>query len=134
MIKKGRLEGKVCLITGGTSGIGEAILQKFISEGVTKIAFTGRRSDLGSALSKQTGALYIQCDHTDRSDCIRAVDTVLNTFGALHVLVNNAGTVMLKDSTETTEEEWRKVFSLNVDAVWRMSVLALEAFKKKSKK
>eukprot|EP00727_Mastigamoeba_balamuthi_P001064 m51a1_g10955 putative 3-oxoacyl-(acyl-carrier protein) reductase (269) ;mRNA; r:206459-207559 len=122
-----RFEGRVALVTGGTSGIGEAVVRRLVSEGA-RVAFTGRRSDEGERLARETGALYVRADHTSPDDCERCVGAVVAAYGELHVVVNNAGTVLIKPLLETSEAEWDLTFDINVKAVWRMSKLAVLQF------
>ena len=125
----GKLEGKVALITGATSGIGYATAVLFAMEGAV-VAFTGRRLDRGKTATAQIGslggsALYIPADHTREEDCRTVVDTVGNQYGRLDILFNNAGVVVGGNAESTTEADWALTFELNVRAVWRMSRMVL---------
>ena len=123
-----RLQNKVALITGGTSGIGKATVELFIQEGA-KVAFTGRRRDLGIALQEQTGAIFIQADHRQANDCQASVDKTVKAYGSIHILFNNAG-IVTKGSAETiSEPDWQETLDLNVTAVWRMSRLVIPMFR-----
>jgi len=120
----GRLKDKVALVTGGTSGIGQAAVEAFVREGAL-VAFTGRRKDLGDELAARLGppsrVLHISADHCRPEDCARSVSETRSAFGRIDILFNNAGVVLLDRNTEqTSEEEWAQVMSLNVTAVWRM--------------
>src|SRR5437868_9939064 len=88
----GRLTGKVALITGGTSGIGEATVELFVAEGA-KVVFTGRNAEKGSAMEAQLGsnAYFFQSDVRDPDQVKAAIEETVQQFGALHVLFNNAG-------------------------------------------
>lgn len=119
-----RLENKVALITGGTSGIGKATVELFASEGA-RVAFTGRRSELGARIAEQTGTRFIQADHRLKQDCQRSVETVLEEFGRVDILFNNAGIVVSGTAESTSEEDWEDTLQLNVTAVWRMSRLVI---------
>jgi meso-butanediol dehydrogenase / (S,S)-butanediol dehydrogenase / diacetyl reductase len=119
-----RLENKVALITGGTSGIGKTTVELFASEGA-KVAFTGRRMLLGAPLAEQTGSYYIQADHRQMEDCRRSVAETLSHFGRIDILFNNAGIVVSGTAETTSEEDWDDTLQLNVTAVWRMSKLVL---------
>jgi NAD(P)-dependent dehydrogenase (short-subunit alcohol dehydrogenase family) len=124
-----RLAGRVALITGGTSGIGQATALLFAQEGAA-VALTGRRSDLGQAVASQIEAgagraSFIPADHTQAEDCRRVVDTVLAEFGQINILFNNAGIVLRGNAENTSEEDWAYTLALNVTAVWRMSKLVL---------
>jgi meso-butanediol dehydrogenase/(S,S)-butanediol dehydrogenase/diacetyl reductase len=126
---EGRLAGKVALITGGTSGIGEATARLFASEGA-RVAFTGRRVEQGKRIEAEIGAsggqaLYIETDHTKEADCRKAVETAIGRFGQLDILFNNAGVVLHGNAEQTSEADWQLTLDLNVTAVWRMSRLAI---------
>src|SRR5713101_8319664 len=90
-----RLANKVALITGGTSGIGEATAILFAKEGA-KVAITGRNEKRGHAVTEQITkdggqAIFIHTDVRLTTDCRRAVDETVRAFGRLDVLFNNAG-------------------------------------------
>lgn len=119
-----RLENKVALITGGTSGIGKTTVELFVAEGA-KVAFTGRRRELGQQLAEQTGAFYIQADHRLKQDCLRSVTEAISRYGRIDILFNNAGIVVSGTAETTSDEDWDETMLLNVTAVWRMSKLVL---------
>jgi NAD(P)-dependent dehydrogenase (short-subunit alcohol dehydrogenase family) len=119
-----RLENKVALITGGTSGIGKATVELFTAEGA-KVAFTGRRKQLGEILAQQTGSTYIQADHSQMEDCQRSVAETVSRYGSIDILFNNAGIVVSGTAETTTDEDWDDTMLLNVTAVWRMCKLVL---------
>jgi NAD(P)-dependent dehydrogenase (short-subunit alcohol dehydrogenase family) len=124
-----KLEGRVALVTGGTSGIGQATAVLFAREGAA-VAFTGRRLERGRSVANEItsfggSALFIPADHTREEDCRRAVDTVEAQFGSVGVLFNNAGVVLAGTAESTTEADWALTFELNVTAVWRMSRMVL---------
>lgn len=123
------LAGHVALITGGTSGIGKATAKLFAQAGA-KVAFSGRRVDLGASLAAEINdaggqALFIPADHTHPEDCQRCVDLVMAEFGRLDILFNNAGIVVEGTAESTSEVDWQDTLNLNVTAVWRMSKLVI---------
>lgn len=127
--QSGRLEGRVALITGGTSGIGRATALLFAREGAT-VVITGRRVELGQAVVAKLEAnggrgAFIAADHTRASDCRRVIETVIADYGHLDILFNNAGVVVSGTAEDTADEDWFYTLDLNVTAVWRMSKLAL---------
>jgi len=87
-----RLNGKVALITGGTSGIGEATVELFVKEGA-RVVFTGRNADKGAAMAKALGASarFYQSDISDEAQIKASVDETVKAFGRLDVMFNNAG-------------------------------------------
>ena len=119
-----RLKNKVALITGGTSGIGWATAELFAAEGA-KVAFTGRRAELGESLAKQTGGKFIAADHRRLEDCERSIKETLAAFGRIDILFNNAGIVVGGRAESVSEEDWNETLLLNVTGVWRMSKLVL---------
>ena len=97
-----RLKNKVALITGGTSGIGEATALLFVGEGA-RVGITGRSSERGAgvvARIKASGgdAVFFRADVSLAEDCRRAVDETLRAFGSLDILFNNAGVFLSTDS------------------------------------
>ena len=89
----GRLSGKVALITGGTSGIGEATCELFVSEGA-RVVLTGRSVDKGQTLARRLGeenAHYLQCDVTNETDIENSIRETVERFERLDILFNNAG-------------------------------------------
>ncbi|MFZ2097744.1 MAG: SDR family oxidoreductase [Anaerolineales bacterium] len=124
MSTRPRLAGKVALITGGTSGIGKTTVELFVAEGA-RVAFTGRREQLGRQLAEQTGAYFIPADHRRTEDCKRSVEETLSRLGRIDILFNNAGIVVSGTAETTTDQDWEDTMLLNVTAVWRMSKLVL---------
>jgi NAD(P)-dependent dehydrogenase (short-subunit alcohol dehydrogenase family) len=86
----GALDGKIAIVTGGTSGIGEGIAKAFVSEGA-KVVIVGRREEEGRALEKQIGVRFVRADVANEADVKAMVDRTLEWFGRLDCLVNNAG-------------------------------------------
>jgi NAD(P)-dependent dehydrogenase (short-subunit alcohol dehydrogenase family) len=85
-----RLQDSVALVTGGTSGIGRRIVERFIEEGA-KVAFSGRRRSLGEEVARASGAMFMEADVAEESDARKTVEAVQKRFGRLDILVNNAG-------------------------------------------
>jgi NAD(P)-dependent dehydrogenase (short-subunit alcohol dehydrogenase family) len=115
------LEGRVALVTGGTSGIGRACVARLRNEGM-RVAFTGRSKERGDAVGAQTGGDFIECDHRDREASDHAVEQVLDLGdGRLDVLVANAG-ILFQGPIETTHEAaFRELLEVNLTALFRTS-------------
>ena len=97
-----RLDGRVALITGGTSGIGKATALLFAREGA-RIVITGRDASRGQAVVDEImrgggAAIFVAADVRVAVDCWRAVDTTVKTFGRIDILFNNAGVFSRKRS------------------------------------
>ena len=124
-----RIKDKVALITGGTSGIGEATALLFAKEGA-KVAITGRNEDRGAGVVahiKQLGndAIFLRADVSLATDCQRAVDETLRAFGKLDILFNNAGVFYPQTAVECSEREWDEQIDVNLKGTFLMSKFAL---------
>ncbi len=85
-----RLENKVAVVTGGTSGIGRRVVERFRAEGA-EVVFTGRRDALGRAVAAATGATFVIADAGSAADAERTIQQTLEAHGRIDVLMNNAG-------------------------------------------
>jgi NAD(P)-dependent dehydrogenase (short-subunit alcohol dehydrogenase family) len=86
----GALDGKAAIVTGGTSGIGERIVELFVEEGA-KVVVAARREQEGAALEKRLGARFIRTDVSSEADVKAMVDHTVKLFGRVDCLINNAG-------------------------------------------
>ncbi|HNA51109.1 MAG TPA: SDR family NAD(P)-dependent oxidoreductase, partial [Mycobacterium sp.] len=86
------LAGKVAVVTGGAAGLGAGVVERFLAEGAV-VAFGDIDTDRGRALADRHGdrALFLETDVAQTQQVTRLVDTAVERFGALHVMVNNAG-------------------------------------------
>jgi len=84
------LTGKVAIVTGGTSGIGERIVERFVEEGA-KVVVSARRQEEGRALEKRLGVRFVRADVASETDVKAMVDRAVNDFGRIDCLVANAG-------------------------------------------
>ncbi|HSZ00792.1 MAG TPA: SDR family NAD(P)-dependent oxidoreductase [Terriglobales bacterium] len=124
-----RLQNKVALITGGSSGIGQATAILFAKEGAN-LAITGRNETRGHAVVAQIlerggNAIFIRTDVRKAAECRRSVDETLNSFGKLDILFNNAGVFYPHTTLECTEEEWDLQIDINLKGTFLMSKFAL---------
>ena len=117
-----RLNNKVALITGGTSGIGAATAELFIAEGA-KVAIAGRSEEKGQALADTLGeqAIYIKCDVTNEDDIAATVARTSEHFGGLNILFNNAGGGGGGDFPNSSTEEWNHVINVNLNGTFYVS-------------
>ncbi len=109
----GRLNGKVALITGGTSGIGEATVALFVKEGA-KVLFTGRNAGKGAELEASLGpnSRFFVSDVSDEQQIKASIEQTLNAFGRLDVLFNNAGGPTHGEVDTITHEDFEQATSL----------------------
>ncbi|MBV8983408.1 MAG: SDR family NAD(P)-dependent oxidoreductase, partial [Acidimicrobiia bacterium] len=113
-----RLDGTVALVTGASSGIGEATAQVLVEEGAA-VALAARRVDrlkeLSSAIEEKGGrALVIETDVTDEAQARAAVEQTVAELGRLDTVINNAGVMLLGPAESAPLEEWDRMVSLNV--------------------
>lgn len=129
-----RLTGKVALITGGGTGIGRAIALAFAREGA-KVAVAGRRKEkldetLHELEKQGDEGLAIVCDVSQAKDAERAVRETAKKFGAMNVLVNNAGVLHAATIEGTSEEQWDTLLTINLKGPFLMCKAALPEFRK----
>ncbi|WP_018655200.1 glucose 1-dehydrogenase [Actinomadura flavalba] len=115
----GQLDGKVALITGGARGMGKAHVRRFVAEGA-KVVFGDVLTDEGGALAADLGddVRFVPMDVTSPDDWATAVQTAVGTFGALHVLVNNAGILRHKQIEDMDLDEFRRILDVNLVGQW----------------
>jgi NAD(P)-dependent dehydrogenase (short-subunit alcohol dehydrogenase family) len=112
-----KLAGRNVLVTGGTSGLGYAIAERFLSEGAG-VVITGRDAALGgqaaSRLRERGEASFVQADAADAAQVRASVDTALERMGALNVLVNNSGVGVAARLVDTPVEDFDALMAVNV--------------------
>lgn len=121
----GRLDGKTALITGATSGMGEAFAKRFAAEGA-EVVVTGRNEKRGNSvvsdIRKDGGkAVFLKCDVTDAESVRKLKEDFMNHYSGLDILVNNAGVLLTATLESIDEEEWLKVFDTNTHSIMRVS-------------
>ncbi|GAA1198069.1 SDR family NAD(P)-dependent oxidoreductase [Prauserella alba] len=111
------LEGRTALVTGGAQGIGAAIAKGLCDAGA-RVFVCDLDADVGKATAEQLGAEFVAADVTDSTSIDAAVDHVVQTADSLDVAVNNAGIVHNHPSEHLSDEDWRRVLSVNLDGVF----------------
>lgn len=129
-----RLANKVTIVTGATSGIGRATAVRCAEEGAIVIA-TGRNEEQGrktESLITEAGSkgLFLRHDVTSEESWNAVISETIDRFGRLDVLVNNAGTFMVKPIGETTESDWDFMWKTNVDGTFLGTKLAMQAMRR----
>src|SRR5262245_46349761 len=124
-----RMDGKVALVTGGSSGLGRAIAAAFVGAGA-KVVITGRREGELAAAAKEIGAVAISGDARDEGAAQRAVAACVERFGGLTTLVNNAGVIGNGTVEKTSREEWQRIVSISVDGTFETTRAAIPELRK----
>ena len=125
VLSKFRLSGKTAVVTGATRGIGRA-LARALAEVGANVVIVGR-DDIAAreveaelrALGAQT--LTVLAEITKRPEVERVLSETLARFGRADILINNAGTCIHRPALDVSDEEWRQVMNVNVDALWMAS-------------
>lgn len=134
----GKLDGKVALITGSTSGIGRAIAELLAAEGA-RVALNGRNKNQGRELNKSIlnnggSAIFLQADISSADANRKLVESVLSELGRLDILVPNAGVLGLGSVTKVPEETWHQTLNINLNAVFYLLRAAIPHLKANGKK
>ena len=128
-----RLEGKVALISGGARGQGAVEARMFAEEGASVVI-----GDILDDQGRQTEAelqelgynvTYVHLDVTSEADWEAAVQSAVDTYGKLDVLLNNAGILIRKNIEETTEDDWDRIFAVNAKGVFLGTKAAIPAMR-----
>ena len=128
------LAGKVAIVTGSSSGIGEEIARRLSDLGATVVVNSANSVDAGKQVANTLPgkSLYVQADISDRAACQTLIDTTLNSFGHLDILINNAGWTTLvahHDLDSLTDEIFEKTFDVNVFGTWWLTKAAMPHLK-----
>jgi len=117
------LKGKVAIVTGGNSGIGMAIVLKLAKQGATIVIDYVTHPDATEALEKQVVALGdqvigVEADVSKLDDLQMLINTAVQKFGSVNIMVNNAGVESRTSVLETTEEQYEKVLTINLKSAF----------------
>ena len=128
------LEGKVALITGATRGIGKKIAEMYAEQGA-KVAFTyagsvEKAKELEAALSSVTQIKGYQSDASDYDAAQKLIDDVMEEFGRIDILINNAGITRDNLLLRMTKEDWDKVMRINLDSVFNLTKAVIKPMMK----
>jgi NAD(P)-dependent dehydrogenase (short-subunit alcohol dehydrogenase family) len=124
-MNQGRLQGKRCLITGASRGIGATSARLFAREGASVVLFD-LKDDLGAQVVADIvnaggEALYQNCDVTNFAKVSAAVEAAVQFLGGIDVLFNNAGTCLEGGVEKLSEEDWDRTFAINVKSMFLCS-------------
>jgi len=115
----GRIEGKVAVVTGGASGMGEAIVRRFAEEGA-KVVIVDRDMARGERLATELGGSvrFVASDVTQPASWENLMADLRSRDGKLDILVNSAGIVKIGSVEDTTVDDWRAVQAVNAEAMF----------------
>ncbi len=125
----GRLNGQVAIVTGAASGFGRGIAEAYAFEGA-KVVIADLNGEAAEDVARGIGdsAVAFQMDVTKRPDAEAAVGCALSAFGALTIVVNNAGyTHSNKSALDVSEEEFDRIYAVNVKAIFHMTQACVPA-------
>ena len=120
-----RLDGTVALVTGASSGIGEATARALARQGA-KVAIAARRRDRLESLAGEIGALVIEADLTDRAQATETVRRTVEELGRLDTVVNNAGVMLLGQAADQALDDWQRMVDINLNGVLYVAHAAIE--------
>ncbi|MCC7015979.1 MAG: SDR family oxidoreductase [Rhodospirillales bacterium] len=125
-----RFADRCCIVTGGASGIGEAVVRAFAAQGAG-VVFMDTNEAAGRAVERDTKRTrFVAGDVSNDEHCRAAVGTAEDAFGPVSVLVNNAARFLFR-SEEATQEEWRAILDVNVIGASRMTHYAVASMRKR---
>lgn len=122
------MAGRVVLITGGSRGIGAAAARRFAAGGDRVVINYCCSREQAEALAAETGGWAVQADVSDPEQVRKMVDNVLDKFCQLDILICNAGIAQQKLFGDLTDEDWRRMFAVNVDGMFYTIRAALPHF------
>jgi len=126
----GEFSGKVAIVTGSSSGIGEAIARRLSALGASVVINSAHSAEAGTRIAGELGedAIYVQADISDKAAGERLLAATIARFGRLDILVNNAGwttSVPHQDLAALTDEIFMKTFDINVTGTWLLTKAAM---------
>ncbi len=114
-----KLKNKIAIVTGAARGIGLATSERFVAEGA-KVIMTDIMDEIGAAEAKRLGATFMHCDVSNSSEVKNAVAAVARQFGAIDILMNNAGVNIAGDFLDMAEADYDKVLDINLKGSFLM--------------
>ncbi|ELZ28496.1 glucose 1-dehydrogenase [Halogeometricum pallidum JCM 14848] len=122
------LDDTVAIVTGGSTGIGKAIAEKYLEHGAD-VVVSNRTEESGRETAEELGCEYVQCDVSEYDQVETLIEATVEEFGRLDTIVNNAGIGHAASLEEMSIEDWQRVLRVNLDGVMYGSRAALPHLK-----
>ncbi len=125
------LGDKVIIVTGASSGIGEATARRCHTEGA-KVVLVARRRERLAKLAAELGSRTLVCeaDVADKAACKRVIDATVAKWGRIDILVNNAGVMLLGATVDAPLDEWEQMVAVNLTGLMYMTYMSLPVMRK----
>lgn len=127
----GRLDGRAAVVTGGARGIGEGIVRRYVAEGA-RCVIADIDAEAGERLADELGeaTVFVRCDVTNEDDIVAAIDACIERFGALDIMINNAGVVGVQGPIQdTTREDYDRTMAVLLTSVFLGTKHAMRVMK-----
>lgn len=112
-----RLSGKVAVVTGAASGVGEAVARRFVSEGA-RVVMSDLNDRDGARIAQEIGAIFVRHDVTGPEGWQQVVSCAVDDLGGLDILVNNAGILIPGDIEQASYDDWKRLMTVNADSAF----------------
>ena len=122
---------RVALVTGGTRGIGRAIVERLVADGMKVAAGYSGNDEAADTLKRETGAMVIKGNVGNFADCKHAAEAVASELGPIDVLVNNAGITRDGVFHRMNSEQWSEVIRVNMDSLFNMTRQVIEGMRER---
>jgi NAD(P)-dependent dehydrogenase (short-subunit alcohol dehydrogenase family) len=130
------LKGKIAVVTGSSSGLGKDAATAYAKEGANVCLLARRAEKIGELAKEIEGlgvkAIAVKCDVTDEEEVKAAVETIVNKFGRIDILLNNAGIAVRGGVDTLSKEDWNKSMDTNVKGIYLMSKYIIPVMKKQN--
>jgi len=117
------LQNKIAVITGGASGIGLAVAER-LSQAGAWVIIADRQAEAGQAAADRLGGLFVRADLSRRADCRALIERTIETYGGLHILVNNAGFQHIAPLEDFPEDMWETMLAVMLTAPFLLTKYA----------
>ena len=115
-----QIENRAFIVTGGASGLGEGTARMLAAAG-GRVVVADLQADKGEAVAREIGGAFVRCDVTSEESCRNAVEKVVEAYGRIDILLNNAGVAVRGGVDTLSEADWDRCFATNVTGMFHVS-------------